>query len=86
MVSVESVKITTPTMVPQRLTLPGVIVVKPRNAPTAAGTTNSRPTEAWPMRSLDASNTPGIAVNRPEVTQAPATTFRVGMPFNSAAL
>jgi hypothetical protein len=36
-------------------------------------------------RSFDASSTPANAVIRPDVTKAPITNFRVGMPFNSAA-
>jgi hypothetical protein len=78
-------RIITPTMVPQTLTRPGLIVVDPRKAPTSAGSRNSRPTEAWPIRSFDASSTPASAVSTPEVTKAPITNFRVGMPFSSAA-
>ena len=42
----------TPTIVPQTLTRPGLIVVEPRKAPTSAGSRYSRPTLAWPMRRL----------------------------------
>ena len=45
-------RIVTPTTVPQTLTRPGLIVVEPRKAPTSAGSRYSRPTLAWPMRSL----------------------------------
>ncbi len=61
------------------------MVVDPRKAPTSAGSRNSSPTDACPMRSFAASSTPASAVSAPEATKAPITNFRVGMPFNSAA-
>ena len=66
-------RIATPITVPQTLTRPGLIVVEPRNAPTSAGSRNSRPTLAWPMRSLAASTTPASAARKPEATKAPIT-------------
>ncbi len=77
---------TTPTMVPQTLTRPGLIVVDPRKAPTRAGSRYSRPTLAWPMRSLDASRMPVSAVSVPEATKAPMVKRWTGMPFSDAAL
>ncbi len=74
-----------PMIVPQTLTRPGLMVVEPRNAPTSAGNRNSRPTLAWPMRSLAASSTPASAVNRPEAMNAPMTNLRTGMPLRAAA-
>ena len=58
-------RMTTPTTVPQTLTRPGLIVVEPRKAPTSAGRRYSRPTLAWPIRSLAARRTPAKAVEKP---------------------
>ena len=66
-------RIETPNTVPQTLTLPGLIVVEPRNAPTSAGNRKSSPTLAWPMRSLAASTMPAKAVSTPELTNARIT-------------
>mgnify|MGYP000113661442 CR=1 FL=1 len=61
MPEIPTARIITPTMVPQTLTRPGLIVVDPRNAPTSAGSRNSSPTEACPIRSFEASSTPASA-------------------------
>ena len=63
-------RIATPTIVPQTLTRPGLIVVEPRKAPTSAGSRYSSPTLACPMRSLAARMTPAKAEMRPEATKA----------------
>ena len=78
-------RMATPTIVPQTLTRPGLIVVEPRKAPTSAGSRNSSPTLAWPMRSRAASTTPAMAPSRPEAMKAPMTKRRLRMPLSSAA-
>lgn len=73
------------TAVPQTFTRPGLMVVEPVKAPTSAGSRNLRPTEAWPMHSFKTGNAPASALIRPDVTKAPMTNLRVGMPLSSAA-
>ena len=70
MPAMPTARIATPTIVPQTLTRPGLIVVEPRKAPTSAGSRYSRPTLAWPILSFEASSTPAMRRSSPDATKA----------------